>query len=247
MRRVFIGQPYDHHIDRRSERAAKNASARKESVFIRRWEVHESCLVARSFNTCLALCLAEGGFDYFCLLHADVAPQFGFVDVLLDEMDASGADIIHAPAAIKNPNGATTTAIAYSDDEWEPVRRITTTELQKLPQTFDIETLRECYDPLALRLLPNTGCMLIKLGEWIDDFPGFEVRDRLGTVSGVRVPQSVTEDWNFGHWADRNGLQVAGTRAVVTEHWGPAPYPSNQAWGAPVDEDWLKARELAVA
>jgi hypothetical protein len=96
-----------------------------------------------------------------------------------------------------------------------------------------------------VRLLPNTGCILIKLGDWIDNFPGFEVRDRLATINGIRIAQTISEDWNFGYWAERNGLKVAGTRAVVTEHWGRAPYPSNQSWGAPVDEDWLKMRELS--
>lgn len=244
--RVFIGQPYGGWIEPESDYAARHASFIKEEVSCKLVRVHESCLVARGFNTCLALCLQEGGFDYFALLHSDLAPVSGWVDVMLGEMNRIGADVIHASAAIKNTVGRTSTAVAYSDDEWDPVRQITTTELQQLPMTFDAETLRECYDPEILRLLPNTGCILMRVGDWLDEFPGFEVRDRLIWRDGKRMAATVPEDWNFGHWADRNGLKVAGTRAVATDHYGRAAYPSTQAWGAPVDEDWLKTRELAT-
>lgn len=247
MIRVFVGQPYDHIMEPESEAAGRAGTLRKGDVKIKVQRRHETCLIARSFNMCLADCRNEGNYDYFGLLHSDVAADPGWVDTLMEEMDKSGADIIHAVAAIKNMHGLTSTALAYSDDEWAPVRKITTSELQTLPETFDIDALRECYDSEAVRLLPNTGCLLMRCGEWFDSFPGFAVLDRMIFDGDKWQAQTVPEDWNLGHWAARNGVKVVGTRVVVTEHWGRAPYPSNQAWGMEVDPYYERWRKELVA
>jgi len=195
-------------------------------------------LLAYNFNDCVATCL-NNGFDYFAMLHSDVAAQDGWLSILLEEMLDADADVIHAPVAIKNHDGFTSTAIAYVDDDWSPKRRITTTELQQLPWTFDVDTIRRHLDSDALWLLPNTGCLLMKADSWLKDFPGFTIRDRIQHCGDIFSAECVPEDWNFGFWCGRNGLRVAGTRKVVTKHYGRAPHPNNQPWGHETDIGYL--------
>lgn len=223
-----------------------------------RWEVDikpnlDCSLLAFGFNQLWRYCLnSKNPFDYFCLLHADVSPQGYWLDLLIEALETGGYDAIHAPVAIKDERGVTSTGIGPLGD-WMPVRKITTTELKRLPEVFDIEDCRRELDvPHDWYLLPNTGCLVIKLGKWCRRFPGFQVRDRMVVryPSGHAIPcedfiddpelpegaehdcQVMPEDWNFGRWMAANGKRVAGCRRVSTWHFGSKPFPSEIAWGS---------------
>jgi len=147
----------------------------------------------------------------------------------------------------KDASGLTSTAVAYSDDAWEIKRRITMTELQQLPPTFDADTLRQCYDPRAFRLLPNTGCILMRYGDWLKSFPGFSILDRITRVSDSQWRSDVVpEDWHFGYWAGRNGVKVGGTKAAVTRHYGRQYFPSDGAWGQASDIFYMNHVEAST-
>jgi hypothetical protein len=258
--KIFLGQPCYGSIEMESADAVEKAlgeDSPHELAIVRL----SSSLLANCFNTLLATCLESNredsaagrtGFRYFAMLHADVAPEPNWLDVLIAELEQYGLDVIHAPCAMKNGKGHTSTAIAYSDDAWEPVRRLTTTELAELWPTFTIRTLREQLDPSAWALLPNTGCMLWRLGPWVDNFPGFEIRDRqvFASSPGHSEPHwqawTVSEDWNFGFWAAANDVRVGATTKVRTKHIGRTAFKTGVVWGEKRDEMFFELRAAAA-
>lgn len=243
--RILLAQPGYGSSDEESFRSAFGAS-RRGSVHVDIFHKRAS-LLARNFNICLSACL-NGGYDYFAMLHTDMAADGCWLDTLLDELHAGDYGVIHAPALIKDAHGCTSTAVAYSDDEWELRRKITSTELQRLPETFDADILREVYDPEVLYLLPNTGCLLMRADTWLKDFPGFEIKDKIvRNEMGEWEDEGVSEDWLLGYWCGRNGIPVAGTRKVVTHHFGRMDHPNNTPYGSPVDLHWKKHNQLQRA
>lgn len=245
MARILVAQPGYGMIENESYLAAAGplASGSEDHATVIRTR---SSLLAHNFNDCLAVCL-NNGFDFFAVLHADMAADKGWVTTLKDEMIAASVDVMHAPAAIKDGRGLTSTAIAYNDDPWQVLRRLTTAELNALPPTFTVGAIRDEIDEHARYLLPNTGCLLVKAEPWLKEFPGFEIRDRLRRVdNSTWVSEVLPEDWNFGLWCGRNGVAVGATRKVVTHHYGRADHPSSTVWGENVDRFWLDRQSTAL-
>ncbi len=187
--------------------------------------------------------------DYFVMLHSDVYPtEGGWVDVLIDALEEAKVDIMHAVVAIKDERGLTSTALGDLDP-FNRVRRVTTTELSKLPDLFLVDHVWKSLGgewPDPFHLLPNTGCMAVKLGGWCWEFPGFHFLDRLidhpdevGKDLGGRRPRRLAqfspEDWNFGRWLAENGLKVGGTRRLKVSHFGRHGFANWIAWGMPTD------------
>lgn len=240
MKRILLAQPHYGPIESESYLAAQRCRDKNHNIEVT--VCRKTCsLLAHNFNNHLTACL-NNDYDYFAMLHPDIEAQDGWLSLLLDELELVDGDVIHAPVAIKNQDGFTSTAIAYEDDDWSLKRRITTTELQKLPETFDAEIIRHHLDQDALWLLPNTGCMLMRAGTWLKDFPGFTIRDRVHREGDCWLSDVLPEDWNFGFWCGRNGVEVFGTRKVITKHYGRMAHPSNQAWGHATDIGWEAAK-----
>lgn len=246
VKKVLIGQPYYTDIKQGSHHSARMPIVGRDDIEPHLVPNCRSSLLAFGFNELVATCNRLGEFDYFAMLHADISCPNGWLGVLIDEMEGAGVDMMHAVCAIKDDNGLTSTALAYSDNEWACVRRITSTELQKLPSTFDIKDINSSLDKNAIRLLPNTGCMVMRAGTWLEDFPGFCVLDRIRrTEDGDWAAEVIPEDWNFGHWCARNGISVGGTKAVLTKHRGEADYRNDRVWGQEVDWNWVRANAPA--
>ncbi len=238
---VCLGQPYHSSIDRKSMQSAMHPVAPNSDISARIIPGRSS-LLAHAFNDCLVACHEMGGFDYFGMLHADVSCSDDWLGVMVRLLEKHRLDVLHTVIPIKDSNGLTSTAVAYSDDPWACVRRITTTELAKLPETFDIDALRECYDKNAIRLLPNTGCIIMRNDDWLRDFPGFNIMDRISRHGDHWSSDVVPEDWNFGHWCARNGIKVGGTKAVLAvHHQAQGSFSNNEVWGQEVDKGWVDA------
>ncbi len=175
--------------------------------------------------------------DYFAMLHGDVIPAGGWVDTLVEELEAHGADVVSAVLPIKDRRGATSVAIDDPADEWAPIRRLTIREAHRLPETFDAA---DCGYP-GHALLVNTGCMLVNLrAPWVDDFPGFEIRDCIRTLpGGTRQAVCCPEDWNFSRWLHRHGCKVLATRKVKADHCGEYRFPNDSVWGEEVDPAYV--------
>lgn len=201
-----------------------------------------SSLLANSFNHAWCECVNAKKHDFFCLIHADIAPSGMWLDIMVEECEEF--DVLHVPVAIKDQRGTTSTAVGQVEDEWARVRRITVHELLQMPMTFGAEEIG--VEP-GWCLLPNTGLFLVKLAPWSRRMPGFTIKDRIVNVSdshgvlpadhpdapdhGTLHDQVVPEDWGFGRWCATQGLRVGATRKVNVDHIGRATYPNYAKFG----------------
>jgi hypothetical protein len=186
---------------------------------------------------CFALNQAQKGkFTHFAMLHSDITPSPGWIDLLSDELDDRDGDLISAVAALKNEDGLTSCGIGDKDDTWTPFRRFTTHELMELPETFGIEDT----DYPDRYLLHNTGCWLADLRKplWrtvddnnclVADF-SFPIRG-LMLPTGEIVHQRESEDWHFSRMIAELGAKTYATRRVSTIHFGQKGYRNDYAWG----------------
>ena len=189
-------------------------------------------LLANTFNQAWvhALNLQESGtpITHFAMLHDDVSPDDGWLDILLDDLQKNSADVVSAVIPIKDPFGTTSTAIDDPADVFNVERRLTMAEVFELPPVF---TSNDCGYPYRA-LLVNTGC-------WVCDFTKpwrfeitFTIRDRIRkNEKGKWVAEVAPEDWNFSRQLHSAGAKVMATRNVKLSHWGQLPYRNSEAWG----------------
>lgn len=166
---------------------------------------------------------SESGCDIFCMLHDDVVPAKGWLDVMVDELLSSGADILSAVVPIKDARGLSSTA--FMDKTSGMVRRLTMTEAHELG-TF---TAEDAGYPNH-HLLINTGLWVCRLGQDWNKELCFTVRDRIIEVNGKYHAQGFSEDWMLGFWASKRGLKTMATTRAKCQHVGMHPYSSG-AWG----------------
>lgn len=177
-------------------------------------------------------------YTHFAMQHDDIIPPEGWADVLIDELERTGADIISAVVPLKDTRGLTSTGVR--DPETGNNRRLTMAELYQLPETFGLD------DCLATGITagPNPNLLIVNTGLWVcrfdrpwiqpGVFSGFQCADgiiRLGDGQCVAVCQP--EDWVWSEWAHRTGLKVLATRRVPVAHLGNGgkEYRSDHVWG----------------
>ena len=187
-------------------------------------------LLGQTFNQLWASSLAMPGVTHFGMLHSDVVPTQWWVDTLIDEMDRTDADVISAVCRIKDPKGLTSTAVGDPDDQWD-YRRLTTSEVRELPETFGIEDIpSDITDDFRTCLLANTGCWVCDVTKpwWRElDSEGqlracFTINDRITLQQDGRyVVEVAPEDWNFSRYCHDVGAKVLCTTKVGIRHVGP--------------------------
>lgn len=191
----------------------------------------QGSLLAAMFNACWAQAVngyVQGALDGFAMVHADVAAEFGWLDLLHEELVRSEADIISAVIPIKDIRGLTSTAVDDTGDEWRP-RRLTLKEVQQLPETFTSEDVGGA-------LLLNTGLWLCRLGPWCTS-TCFQILDTLRLEGGSYVQRTQPEDWHFSRQLHSHGLKLAATTRVKVKHYGESPFCNyGPAWGWATDE-----------
>jgi hypothetical protein len=200
-----------------------------------------SSLLARGFNIAWHTAMEMKRRDrpeitHFAMLHADVVPEPGWVDILVEELEKHGADVVSAVVPIKDSKGLTSTAVEFPPDPFEVERRLTMTEVMRLPETFGIEDVGY-RDGRAL--LVNTGCFIADLSKpWCRDVC-FTIRDDVQyTADGTPNVRCVPEDWGFSKWLHDRGAKVLATRRVkVHHHGGNDGYPNDSAWGEWSDDE----------
>lgn len=180
----------------------------------------------------------RGEITHFAMLHSDIHPSEGWIDILASEMQRTGADLISTVVALKDWRGLTSTGVGDSSDPWNAFRRFTMREVHSiLPETFDIA---DTPHPDKY-LLHNTGCWLADLRNpawrtvdengWLKATLSFPIAARMmpnGTIEHRRE----SEDWYFSRMIAELPLKTVATRKVSATHYGTTPYVNNKPWGS---------------
>lgn len=186
----------------------------------------EGSLLAQNMNILWTWALNEG-CDYFAMLHADVQPPLGWLDVLIDEMETKGLDVLGVAVPIKDQRGLTSLAMAHeSGDPWRVHGRLTMTDIYRLPETFT-------SDDLGYPLLLNTGCWVCRFNpEWAKQVH-FTINDRIvfNTKTNKYHTQVEPEDWFISRLFHELNLRVGATRKIELGHRGAAVYGNHKPWG----------------
>ncbi len=196
----------------------------------------QASLLASGFNALWATALGRDDITHFAMLHSDIKPERHWIDVLLAELQRTGADLVSAVAPIKDERGLTSTGIGHPDTCWSPLRRFTMREVMGFPPTFDAADAG--YPNHAL--LINTGCWLADLRntKWLQtDNNGdlevyFTIRDRINRDKDRKLRCFTnSEDWFFSARMFENGLKAMATRKVQLGHFGDFAWPNYAPWG----------------
>lgn len=185
-----------------------------------------SSLLPDAFNSlmCHALNFIEDGqrATHFVMLHGDIAPQEGWLTILLDEMEETGVDVLSAVVPIKSIElDTTSTAVGKLDGRYSKFRRISTEESMLLPKTFfpgDVCAFGE-------KLLLNTGLLGIDLRKpWVTEWfasGGFRFETHAWQENGEWTSMCLPEDWLFSWDAQtKYGAKVAATTKIRLLHFG---------------------------
>jgi len=178
-----------------------------------------------------------GEATHFAMLHSDTLTAPGWLDIILAEMDKFDLGLCSVPAAIKDQRGLMSSGIGDPKNPWNPWRRITSREMQNLPETFTAED----FGYPGEILLHNNGCwcMDLRKPEW------FKTDAEKNLIAHFAFPTKVyrcphtkkwtfageSEDWYFSRRVHELGIKSAITRKVVLRHRGTIDYPNNEPFG----------------
>lgn len=195
----------------------------------------DGSLLARQFNQLWCWALNDKEVTHFAMLHSDVEPGPGWLDILMEELEARDLDVLSAVIPIKSSDGLTSTALHKDGDNWEPLCRLTMKEVYNLPETFTA-------DDLGHPLLVNTGCWVCKFDRaWVEKVH-FEINDRIVFVKSSEMyePQVEPEDWFFSRLCNELNLKVGATRKVQLDHRGTTAFSNRGPWGSDFDTTHVK-------
>lgn len=190
--------------------------------------------LAHSFNRAYADALNKrdkDGITHFLMLHADIIPHGrpgkSWIEILLEEMAETGADVMSAISPIKDMDGITSTGRMRPDVK--SIERFTIRQIYKLPETFTFPDL-----------VINTGCMLVDLRKEWTQYAKFYFKDWIEKdAEGRYVARTVSEDWNFSADAIAMGAKLYATRKVALDHKGTMYFGTAGVWGnAASDPNW---------
>ena len=227
--RVFLGVPtHDGKISARTALAMDRCG--KIDLLVKQYT--SLSLLANNFNSlvCSAYNDKEHRPEYFCMLHADVAPMdAGWLNQMIDILTGRRLDVLSVALPIKALGGLTSTAL---DRDPRP-RRLTMHEIiHELPPTFGRKEVGEKYG--NDRLLFNTGLLLWRMDAIDPKLYTFHIDDWiLSDDAGTLSPFCQPEDWNFSRAVMHYGLKYAVTSAVKAEHVSSEFIFNNcHVWGA---------------
>ena len=237
--KVFVGLPsYGQVSDHALDGIIQATMADDAAVGGWHLKALRQSLLAYCFNglVCSALNTRdEHHWTHFALHHADIGAQPGWLDLMVKEMAAVGADVLSAVVPIKDDRGLTSTGLRHLTNNC--TRRLTMKEVLKLPETF---TRAEAGAKDGEVLAINTGLLLFRLDQpWVTEIDddgclpwAFNIKDKIRmAANGKFVPLVWPEDWQFSSWCARRGLKVFATRKVKLSHYGESAYNNDHAWG----------------
>lgn len=227
--RIVLGVPTGNGCIRGEvTRAVMNAELSPRDV---RVCFHGTSLLTLTFNELLCRALnqwrSSEGADWFVMLHDDIAPAPRFwIDQLVNLLDEHGADVASVVSPIKSGRGLT--SVGIDTDRWRPLR-LTMKQLYKMPPV--IGNWQRFNEYGQFKLLFNTGCMAIRLGEWLRGF-AFDFSNRIVETKDGFQAECEPEDWKFSRWCNERGRRAIVTRDIKLTHFGHAAFYNSHAWGS---------------
>lgn len=172
--------------------------------------------------------------SYFAMIHDDIKPEDGWLDTLVEELEANDADMVSAVVPIKDHLGLTSTAVDSTGDNWNP-RRLTLTEVFELPETFGD---KDVGGPLLL----NTGLWVIRTDrDWTDKLI-FRQQDEMRiNGDGHWEAHTKPEDWDFSRQVHSHGGKLMATRKVQLVHER-EQWHNRMPWGKWKTDELLSVR-----
>ena len=254
---IYIAAPCYNGMSVHTSKALLQCGRSKYDVVIQEQDYSILCY---NFNVmwCDMLNRRRRGEDvrYFCMIHSDVnivddLIEGNWLDVFVDLLEEREVDVLSVVSPLKDNRGVTSTGL-YDVEKEVIVKRLTMTEVKKLPQTFNLddillndETSFHLFNPTDYRLVVNTGLMLVKVDDWCekvffhDKHYVLKVTD---TETGVVtfIAQVVSEDWMFSVDVQKLGMKVEATTKLAIEHIGKCGYGNYGAWGTLKEDDLSK-------
>jgi hypothetical protein len=180
--------------------------------------------------------------------HDDVAPAAGSLDIMLEILEQTGADLVAAVNSIKDGRGLTSTALDDPLNRFTTLKRLTMAEIHApdLPDTFSAAD----FGWPDRAILANTGYWMADLRKPIfctmeDEFPLiFTMRDRIVRDGNHWRADFEPEDWLFSRRMHELGGKIVCTRKVVTGHVGKQVFPNNFPWGSLKTDDCCMEADL---
>ncbi len=238
--RIVVALPHPGLVHPEPMIAMDRASSRHETVGV----PQQNSILCHNFNIlwCDALNARErDGITHFAMIHSDINTEENWLDTLIGELDDYGADVVSAVIPIKSEEGLTSTGIGTFGSKY--VRRLTMTEIHKLPETFGVDDTTKHRDYQKF-LAINTGLWVCDLRkDWVDDFPGFKTETGIVRHGGKCAPWVSSEDWMFSEWLAGNGCKVRATRKVKVSHLGGKAYDNFYPWGTMETDENFKRLE----
>ena len=178
--------------------------------------------LTRTFNT--LWCYALNGrpdITHFAMIHDDICPQPGWLDILMAIMEKNNLDAISAISPQKTTEGKTSTAFGTAT----------------LGSKQKILSMREAFetDPIITHpdILINTGLLLVDMRKpWVEKVCFKFESDIVKGEDGMFSPVEISEDWLFSREAKAFGAKIAATRSVELKHIGRAAYINSKPWGS---------------
>jgi len=253
-KRVFLGMPGYGNLTNGAARGFYHATAGRLRIGGEEFGValdrvqHTGSLLAQNFNAlwCGAINVDAQGppVDYFAMLHSDVEPEEGWLDRMIEEMEAKDLDMLGAVVPIKSMAGLTSIALQNPNgDAWRPLCRLTMSEVLRLPETFTV-------DDTGYDILLNTGCWVCRFDRDIAKQVHFTINDsiRFDEERGICVAEVEPEDWFFSRRMRECGVRIGATRKVKLVHAGEMRFGNETAWGnREFDSDYVSASVLPMS
>lgn len=222
---VYLCYPHYGRVELMSMYSAMQPSQARHDLFSDiHFSNHGISILPHCFNMGLAAALNErdaGAITHFAMLHSDICPAPGWLDVLWGEMRGTGCDLVSAvvPIKVQEDNPPTSTAIGWRDEPWRDPVKLRMNQRRHTGETFGKEIHRE-----GEVLLVNTGCFLADLRRsWWDDF-AFEFRTRLAKGENGYVAEVIPEDWQMSRVLQAAGADIRATWKVHLCHKGEADW-----------------------
>lgn len=226
---IFAGMPHYGPIEMEAAQAFLCLAKRDEDLDVLS-SSYGSSLLAHAFNMlwCAALNARKTrGVTHFAMLHADIAPEPGWLSKLLSELQSHRADLVSAVVPIKSVDGVTSTAID-GPRAFDVERRLTMAEIVQLPETFDAG---HCGFP-DRTICANTGCWIADITKPWADKVHFQILNAIEQdADGNFEPKVFSEDWDFSRQIHKLGGKVMATRKVALRHLGRHEYGNQTGWG----------------